>query len=245
MKKQLILILTIIVVIGTFAATANAACYIEWTETLYNSAGSTETLELSKTEIAAEELFSYLPAYLVSSSTEQPYWQDQCYHNYDVVGYSIEFYKDVCLDGTFSYSDWSCYDGGPNPFGITPGCYYYSYDGTWDVVCDPTLVELSSLSATGMNRAVLIEWSTDAEIDNAGFNIYRSEKENGKYIRINDYLIPAKGSATQGASYEYTDKDVQNRKTYYYKLEDIDFNGTATMHGPVSATPSLINGLFQ
>ena len=35
---------------------------------------------------------------------------------------------------------------------------------------------------------------------------------------------------------------LQNRKTYYYKLEDIDINGTATMHGPVSATPRLIYG---
>jgi len=36
---------------------------------------------------------------------------------------------------------------------------------------------------------------------------------------------------------------VQNRKTYYYKLEDIDLNGTSTMHEPVSATPRLIYGV--
>ena len=35
-------------------------------------------------------------------------------------------------------------------------------------------------------------------------------------------LIPAKGSATQGASYEFVDKNVKNGRTYYYKLEDID-----------------------
>ncbi len=27
-------------------------------------------------------------------------------------------------------------------------------------------------------------------------------------------------------SYEFVDKNVQNRKTYFYKLEDIDLNGT-------------------
>jgi len=53
-------------------------------------------------------------------------------------------------------------------------------------------------------------------------------------------LIPAKGAVTQGSSYEIIDKDVKNRKTYYYKLEDIDLNGTSTMHGPVSAMPRLI-----
>jgi hypothetical protein len=35
---------------------------------------------------------------------------------------------------------------------------------------------------------------------------------------------------------------VQNRKTYYYKLEDIDLNGKSTMHRPVSAMPKLIYG---
>ena len=89
-----------------------------------------------------------------------------------------------------------------------------------------------------------IAWTTESEIDNAGFNLYRSESENGDYTKINNSLIPAKGSSTQGASYEFTDKDVQNRKTYYYKLEDIDLNGTSTMHGPVSATPRRIFGIL-
>ena len=38
-------------------------------------------------------------------------------------------------------------------------------------------------------------------------------------------LIPAKGASTQGAAYEFIDTNVQNRKTYWYKLEDIDLNG--------------------
>jgi hypothetical protein len=86
---------------------------------------------------------------------------------------------------------------------------------------------------------VTLVWSTESEIDNAGFNLYRAESENGSYVKINTSLIPAKGSSTQGASYEFIENNVQNRKTYYYKLEDIDLNGTSTMHGPVSATPRL------
>lgn len=34
--------------------------------------------------------------------------------------------------------------------------------------------------------------------------------------------------------------NVRNRKTYFYKLEDIDLNGTATEHGPVNSTPKWI-----
>jgi hypothetical protein len=36
---------------------------------------------------------------------------------------------------------------------------------------------------------------------------------------------------------------VKNRKTFYYKLEDIDLNGISTMHGPVSVTPRRVNEL--
>jgi hypothetical protein len=88
-----------------------------------------------------------------------------------------------------------------------------------------------------------LSWETESEIDNAGFNLYRSDSENGEYIKINDSLIPTEGTTTQGASYEFIDTDVKNRKTYYYKLEDIDLNGTSTMHGAVSAMPRWIYGI--
>ena len=88
-----------------------------------------------------------------------------------------------------------------------------------------------------------MQWNTESETDNAGFNIYRSTSEDGEYIKINDSLIPAQGSSTQGATYEYVDAGLKNKKTYYYKLEDIDLKGTSTMHGPVSATPRWIFGI--
>ncbi len=106
--------------------------------------------------------------------------------------------------------------------------------------CDLILVELSSFTASPLNAEVLIEWSTESEIDNAGFNIYRSESEEGDYLKITDKLIPAEGSPALGAYYKFVDEDVENRKTYYYKLEDIDLNGVSTLHGPVGATPRRI-----
>jgi hypothetical protein len=108
----------------------------------------------------------------------------------------------------------------------------------------PTLITLSSFVAEPRSHAIMLAWSTVSEIDTAGLNLYRSEKESGNYSKINTSLIPARGSATQGASYEFIDNDVKNRKTYYYKLEDIDLNGTSTMHGPVSATPRWFWGIF-
>jgi hypothetical protein len=111
--------------------------------------------------------------------------------------------------------------------------------------CTPTAITLSSFDAKAGNGLVTLNWTTESEINNSGFNIYRAESENGQYIKINTSLIPTKGSSTQGASYEFVDTNVQNRKTYYYKLEDIDLSGTSTMHGPVSAMPRLLLGIFN
>lgn len=109
--------------------------------------------------------------------------------------------------------------------------------------CGATVIDLSSFTAAPGVSKVILEWNTESEIDNAGFNIYRAESESGAYIKINESLIPSQGSSTEGAVYEFTDSNVQNRKTYFYKLEDIDLNGTGTLHGPVSATPRLMYGI--
>jgi len=115
-------------------------------------------------------------------------------------------------------------------------------DGEGDV-CDETLIELSAFEAVAGNREASLIWKTASEIDNAGFNLYRTETEDGEYVQINNRLIPAKGSPTEGAEYEFADEDVENRQAYWYMLEDVDLNGVSTVHGPVSATPRLICGI--
>jgi hypothetical protein len=108
---------------------------------------------------------------------------------------------------------------------------------------EPTVISLASFSAAPAHGRVIITWSIASETGTASFNLSRSESEHGEYIKINASLIPAQGSSTQGAAYEFVDTNVQNRKTYYYKLEDIYLNGNSTMHGSVKATPRLIYGM--
>ena len=117
-------------------------------------------------------------------------------------------------------------------------------NGTGLVSC-ATLIDISSFTAVPKNKKVIIKWSTESEADSAGFNIYRAEKEEGDYEQINDLLISAEGSITEGAEYEFIDDDVKNRKTYYYKLEDIDMAGMSNMQEPVNATPRLIYIFFR
>lgn len=99
-----------------------------------------------------------------------------------------------------------------------------------------TVIALASFTATGHASYMLVEWETASEIDNASFNLWRSEAEAGLYTKLNADLIPARGGPTIGASYSYLDEAVTNGVTYWYKLEDVDLYGVSTFHGPVSAT---------
>ena len=80
---------------------------------------------------------------------------------------------------------------------------------------------------------VLVEWSTASELDTAGFNIFRSEDPQATGQRINLELIPASEDSQTGGDYTYIDKDVSSGHTYYYFLEDVNADGTASRHGPV------------
>jgi len=126
-----------------------------------------------------------------------------------------------------------------------------------DYTCEEqTLIELGSFDASWQPAGVAVSWVTEAEIDNAYFDLYRAESiktfpkrfkglgknskkyftqswlRKGPYVKVNADPIPAEGIAPFGTSYEYLDTDVKRGKRYWYKLQDVDFYGTATQHGP-------------
>jgi len=101
----------------------------------------------------------------------------------------------------------------------------------------PTAVTMKTFRAHAYEDSVLLEWATAHEIDNAGFHLHRSFAPGGPYARINGSLIPGQGYSVRGAHYRFSDEDVEVGVTYYYKLEDVDFHGQGTFHGPVWATP--------
>jgi len=144
--------------------------------------------------------------------------------------------ENVCTENDICSSNGSCV-GTPLPLGTLCG-ESMTCDGAGK--CGPDLIILSDFSIIPKSNLIIVNWSTDSEIDNAGFNIYRAESEDGTYVRLGASLIAAQGTATSGATYAYTDRDVVNRRTYFYKLEDLDITGAATLHGPVSATPLFI-----
>ena len=117
--------------------------------------------------------------------------------------------------------------------------------GYLDEACEMrALNAVVELHAEPFNGSVELNWKTVGEVGSTGFNVYRAESENGTYEKINRDIVSTKGSPTMGASYVFADKEVKNRKTYWYKLEDLYLNGTSTMCGPVSAAPGWIHAIF-
>ncbi len=99
----------------------------------------------------------------------------------------------------------------------TPG-----YDGG-----GPLPVELSHFrpardKATG---AVVITWSTQSELNNAGFFIKRSNQRDGQFQIINASMIPGAGTSSEKQFYTYTDTTAQPNVVYYYQIEDVSLDG--------------------
>jgi CSLREA domain-containing protein len=100
-----------------------------------------------------------------------------------------------------------------------------------------TAVTLLSFSAAGRDRAVDLSWTTASELSNLGFHLYRGDAAGGPFTRITPSLVPGLGSSPTGRSYAYRDRGLENGRTYYYELEDVETTGRTERHGPVSATP--------
>jgi len=109
----------------------------------------------------------------------------------------------------------------------------------------PTVAHMLEMRAVADAKGkVLISWTTSFEADNLGFNIYR-ETSAGR-VRINKQIIAGsaffsgKRELSSGRSYRWKDR-IQDGAFVQYAIEDIDLDGTRTMHGPV--TPLLTGAI--
>ncbi len=107
--------------------------------------------------------------------------------------------------------------------------------GAYEAQTPPLAVTLASFDAQAMVDHILLSWETVSEMNNAGFNLYRSASPAAPEELLAFVPSQAPGS-TQGASYSYEDAEVAPGETWYYWLEDVDLNGATALHGPVSAT---------
>ncbi|MBN2383585.1 hypothetical protein JXQ70_11955 [bacterium] len=90
-------------------------------------------------------------------------------------------------------------------------------------------VELISFDASRGKKSVVLNWVTAVEIDVLGFELYRQIKNDdgsfGVMSKVNDTLIPSRGTAASGASYEFSDyHKFMPGKTYRFTLRSIELS---------------------
>ena len=108
-------------------------------------------------------------------------------------------------------------------------------------------VELSRFSMTRNEAgAVVLTWTTESEVDNAGFNLRRSVKRASGFTLLNPALITGAGTTGERQTYTFTDASAKPGVEYYYQIEEVAFEGepatlvTRLLRGPVSAANRML-----
>ncbi|MCB9357675.1 MAG: T9SS type A sorting domain-containing protein [Calditrichaeota bacterium] len=92
---------------------------------------------------------------------------------------------------------------------------------------------LSSFSATGQSRQVVVRWELSSPLPIARFDVIR----NG--------LAAARVPGESDLAYEWTDKEVQNDRLYSYTLVAVHVDGSRQTMGTVSARPAYDAGVVR
>ena len=110
----------------------------------------------------------------------------------------------------------------------------------------PLPVQLSHFSAQYVKDKVEINWTTESELNNAGFNILRSTTRTKNFHRINTKLIKGAGTTGERTKYQFVDKNAKPDVVYYYRIEDVDLSGqrgiltTYRLRGVIAPTNKII-----
>ena len=74
--------------------------------------------------------------------------------------------------------------------------------------------------------SIVVRWITESELNNAGFNILRSETRNGEFTKV--HFEAGEGTTTERNVYEWTDKSAKPNVVYYYQIQDVSLDGEVT-----------------
>jgi len=93
-------------------------------------------------------------------------------------------------------------------------------------------VELTSFTSKVIAGNVKLDWKTATEVNNRGFEVERS---TDKVSFSTVAFVEGKGTTTSVSIYSFVDKNVKEGNTYYYRLKQIDFDGTFEYSNVVEA----------
>ena len=109
----------------------------------------------------------------------------------------------------------------------------------------PLPVVLSQFQSVRTDAGVVIRWTTESSLDNAGFNLLRGTSLQGPFTKLNPVLIAGAGTTGEVQVYTFPDATAKPGVVYYYRLEEVSLGGvrqrlaTARLRGQVMARGKL------
>jgi hypothetical protein len=71
-------------------------------------------------------------------------------------------------------------------------------------------------------------WSTASEVNTFGYDVYRGDSEDGKFVRITKKPVLGNGTTSETNKYEFVDDTIDPCKEYWYYVEEITTSGERT-----------------
>lgn len=117
-------------------------------------------------------------------------------------------------DWTLEITDFANQDGGQHQSWTLELCLEASVlPVVWD-----------RFTATARSRDIRLDWATAAEVGNAYFVVERTTEGNPDFVEIG--TTPAAENGSGGAAYDFLDANVRPGVEYFYRIRQVDFDGS-------------------
>ena len=116
---------------------------------------------------------------------------------------------------------------------------YYRYE---QLVSTVIPVELISFIAEIDENGIVLKWETATETNNFGFEVERGI-DNKTFEKIGQ--IKGKGTTTEKQKYIFRDASVSSKSKFYYRLKQVDYDGTVIYSDVIEVDYSIIPDVFS
>ena len=155
------------------------------------------------------------------------------------------------LEDSTQWNLWVAATGVPTSPVSVDAIWLWAVDGTPDVNINidylfwnpggPVPVELTNFKADVAANKVELRWLTATESNNSGFEVERKFEKGGAFQKVG--FVNGNGTTTKANLYTYTD-EVQATGNYYYRLKQVDFDGTFEYSNTIEVVVNAIPGEY-
>lgn len=152
--------------------------------------------------------------------------------------YAVDFWTTLAQPNGFIVPEFNSGDG----IHLNNAGHRLLYQRAIEVIL-PILVpvELVSFIGSRSGSTVLLQWITGTEANNYGFEVQRSTNKTD-FETIG--FVEGSGTTASPTSYSFSDGSAAKEQTWYYRLKQIDYDGTASFSGLAEVEAELPVGFF-